>query len=64
MSIVAAWTIIGCTLLVCLTAITISGQIAGRKIAPKEEFRVSDIPMPTDERPMPMPARMKNRKLD
>jgi hypothetical protein len=59
------WTLITCVFLGCLTIVVVAGMFAGRKItpAPKEEFSLRDIPMPV-ERPMPMPARMKNRKLD
>jgi hypothetical protein len=51
------WTLITCVFLGCLTIVVVAGMFAGRKItpAPKEEFRVSDVPAP---------ARLKNRKLD
>lgn len=55
MTVVTAWTIIACTLLVCLTATTIAGLIVGNRktfTPPEEQFTLRDIPKP------------KTRKLD
>jgi hypothetical protein len=53
MTVVTAWTVIACTLLLCLTATTIAGLIVGnRKPKPEEQFTLRDIPKP------------KTRKLD